>query len=60
MEQGARDWLEEERTKGVKCLEINIKGKNHYVYDSTTHWNKIIKKRVKKFQYIGKLITRRA
>ena len=47
MEQWARDWLEEGRTKGVKRLEIKVNGRNHYVYDSTTHWGKVIKKQVK-------------
>ena len=55
MEQWARDWLEGERAKGVKRLEIKVKGKNHYVYDSTTHWDKVIKKPVKTSRYIGKL-----
>ena len=55
MEQWAREWLEGERTKGAKRLEIKVKGRNHYVYNSTTHWDKIIKKRVKTSQYIGKL-----
>jgi len=31
MEQWSRDWLEGERAKGVKCLEIKVKGRNHYV-----------------------------
>ena len=55
MEQWARDWLEGERAKGVKRLEIKVKGRNHYVYESTTHWDKVIQKRVKTSQYLGKL-----
>ena len=55
MEQWAREWLEGERAKGVKRLEIKVKGKKHYVYDSTTHWDKVIKKPVKTSRYIGKL-----
>ena len=55
MEQWVRDWLEGERAKGVKRLEIKVKGRNHYVYESTTHWDKVIKKRVKTSRYIGKL-----
>jgi hypothetical protein len=43
MEQWARDWLEGERAKGVKRLEIKVKGRNHYLYESTTHWDKVIK-----------------
>jgi hypothetical protein len=55
MEQWARDWLEGERTKDVKRLEIKVKGRNHYIYESTTHWDNVIKKRVKTSRYIGKL-----
>ena len=49
------DWLKGERAKGVKRLEIKVRGKNHYVYESTTHWDKILKKPVKTSSYIGKL-----
>ena len=31
-----------ERAKGVKRLEIKVKGKNHYVYDPPTLWGKVI------------------
>jgi hypothetical protein len=55
MEQWARMWLEGERAKGVKRLEIKVKGKKHYVYESTTHWDKVIKKPIKTSKYIGKL-----
>ena len=55
MAQWARNWLERERTKGVKRLEIKVKGRNHYIYESTTHWDNVIKKRVKTSRYIGKL-----
>jgi hypothetical protein len=55
MEQWARDWLEGERAKGVKRLEIKTRGRKHYVYDSTTHWDSVLKKRVKTSKYKGKL-----
>ena len=55
MEQWAREWLEGERAKGVKRLEIKNRGSKHYVYESTTHWDSILKKRVKTSRYKGKL-----
>jgi len=55
MEQWAKDWLEGQRKQGVKCLEIKVSGKNHYVYYSTTHWDKDLKKAVKTSDYLGKL-----
>jgi hypothetical protein len=44
MEQWAREWLEEQRAKGVKCLEVKMQGQNHYVYHSTSYWDKELKK----------------
>jgi transposase len=55
MEQWAKDWLESERAMGKKCLEIKTKGSGHYVYYSTTHWDKVLKKRVKTSKYLGTL-----
>jgi signal peptidase I len=55
MEQWAREWLEEERANGAKCLEIKNRGSKHYVYESTTHWDSVLKKRVKTSKYKGKL-----
>ena len=55
MEPWAKDWLEGQRKQGVKCLEIKVFGKNHYVYYSTTHWDKGLKKSVKTSDYLGKL-----
>jgi hypothetical protein len=55
MEPWAREWLEEQRKQGTKCLEIKVSGKNHYVYYSTTHWDKSLKKPVKTSEYLGKL-----
>jgi hypothetical protein len=55
MEQWARDWLEGERARGIKRLEIKVKGTKHYVYESTTHWDSMLRKRVKTSKYLGKL-----
>jgi len=55
MEQWAREWLEGERAKGAKRLEIKNRGSKHYVYESTTHWDSVLKKRVKTSKYKGKL-----
>lgn len=55
MEQWAKDWLESERAKGIKRLEIKTKGSGHYVYHSTTHWDKVLKKRIKTSKYLGTL-----
>jgi hypothetical protein len=43
------------RAKGAKRLEIKTRGLKHYVYESTTHWDCILKKRVKTSRYKGKL-----
>jgi hypothetical protein len=55
MEQWAREWLKEQRDQGVKCLEVKTQGKNHYVYHSTTYWDKELKKPRKTSKYLGKL-----
>jgi len=55
MEQWAREWLKEQRDQGVKCLEVKTQGKNHYVYRSTTYWDKELKKPRKTSKYLGKL-----
>jgi len=55
MEQWAREWLEGERAKGVKSLEIKNRDSKHYVYESTTHWDSILTKRAKTWRYKGKL-----
>jgi hypothetical protein len=44
MEQWAKEWLKEQRDQGVKCLEVKVQGKGHYVYHSTTYWDKKLKK----------------
>ena len=55
MEQWAREWLKEQRNQGVKCLEVKMLRGNHYVYHSTTHWDKDLKKPRKTSKYLGKL-----
>jgi transposase len=55
MEQWAREWLKEQRDQGVKCLEVKTRGKNHYIYHSTTYWDKELKKPRKTSKYLGKL-----
>jgi len=47
MEEWVRRWLEEQRRRGVKCLEVKKVGNNYYVYRSTTYWDKKAKKRRK-------------
>jgi len=55
MEEWVRNWLEEQRRKGEKCLEVKKIGTKYYVYRSTTYWDKKEKKRRKKSEYVGKL-----
>jgi len=52
MEQWAKDWLEAQRNKGVKCLEIKQRGEKHYVYHSTTHWDREQRKAIKTSKYL--------
>ena len=55
MEQWVNAWVNEQRDQGVKCLEVKMQGKNHYVYHSTTYWDKELKKPRKTSKYLGKL-----
>ena len=55
MEQWAKEWLKEQRDQGVKCLEVKMQGKGHYVYHSTTYWDKTLKKPRKTSKYLGML-----
>jgi len=55
MEEWVVRWLEAERAKGKKGLEVKRIGNSYYLYKSTTVWDKKEKKRKKKSQYIGKL-----
>jgi hypothetical protein len=53
MDQWAKDWLENQRNKGVKCLEIKQRGEKHYVYRSTTYWDREQRKAIKTSKYLG-------
>ena len=55
MDQWAKNWLKEQRRQGTKCLEVKVIGNNHYVYHSTTFWDKELKKPIKASKYLGKL-----
>jgi len=55
MEQWAKNWLEAQRNKGVKCLEIKQRGEKHYVYHSTTYWDREQRKAIKTSKYLGRL-----
>ena len=55
MEQWVKDWLDERHKAGEKCLEIKVRGGCHYVYRSTSRYDKEIKKGRKVSVYLGKL-----
>ena len=55
MEEWVKRWLEEQKRKGARCIEVKKVGNNYYVYRSTTYWDKEAKKRRKKSEYVGKL-----
>ena len=55
METWVGEWIKEQRNLGVKCLEIKQRGTKYYVYHSTTHWDKNIKKAIKTSKYLGRL-----
>jgi hypothetical protein len=55
MEPWAQEWLKNQRNEGVKCLEIKQRGTKHYVYYSTTHWDKSQNKAIKTSKYKGRL-----
>ncbi|MDI9394013.1 MAG: hypothetical protein QM426_00710 [Euryarchaeota archaeon] len=55
METWAKDWLEDQRKAGEKCLEIKVRGDCHYVYRSTSRYDKKIKKGRKVSVYLGRL-----
>lgn len=55
MEPWVKDWLEEQHRAGNKCLEIKVRGDCHYVYRSTSRYDKKIKKGRKVSVYLGKL-----
>ncbi len=55
MKEWVREWLENQRHKGKKCLEVKMQGSNYYVYHSTNRYDKEIKKGRKVSKYLGKL-----
>ncbi len=55
MEDWVKNWVEEQRGLGEKCLEVKQRNHGYYVYRSTTFWDKQSKKRRKKSSYIGVL-----
>jgi transposase len=55
METWAKDWLEEQHKAGEKCLEIKVRDNCHYVYRSTSRYDKEIKKGRKVSVYLGRL-----
>jgi transposase len=55
MNTWVKEWLEEQHKAGEKCLEIKVRGTCHYVYRSTSKYDKKIKKGRKVSVYLGKL-----
>lgn len=55
MDKWVLEWLEEQRRRNEKGLEIKKRNNSYYVYRSTTYWDKNMKKVRKRSKYIGKL-----
>lgn len=55
MKDWAREWLEDQRKKGEKCLEIKYIQDKPYVYRSTSVYDKATKSPRKKSKYLGRL-----
>jgi transposase len=55
MEDWAKQWLKTRREAGESCLEIKYINGKHYVYHSTSTYDKVIKKPKKISSYIGRL-----
>ena len=55
VEDWAKEWLKGQRDAGQKCLEIKISNGKHYVYRSTTRYDKLDKKPHKVSEYLGVL-----
>jgi hypothetical protein len=55
MEEWAREWLEDQRRKGEKCLEIKYIQDKPYVYRSTSVYDKVSKSPRKVSTYLGRL-----
>jgi len=56
MDQWIKDWLHEQRELGEKCLEIKYINGKHYVYRSTSKYDKVKKGPKKVSKYVGRLI----
>jgi len=55
MEDWVRAWLEEQRRKGEKCLEIKYIQNKPYVYRSTSVYDRTTKSPKKVSTYLGRL-----
>jgi transposase len=55
MDLWVKNWLEEQRGKGEKCLEVKGFGDRYFVYRSTTYWDKGLHKKRKTSKYLGRL-----
>ena len=55
MQEWVQKWLLEQRGKGEVGLEVKELNTGFYVYRSTTYWDKELKKRRKKSNYLGVL-----
>ena len=55
VEQWAKDWLEEQRKMGKTCLEVKVSNNKHYVYYSTSEYDKSTGKAHKVSKYLGTL-----
>ncbi len=55
METWVEEWLKKQRQEGKKRLEVKQSNNAYYVYESTTVWDKVAKKRRKRSIYVGKL-----
>ena len=51
------DWVNEQRRKGAKGLEVKYLNKNYYVYRSTSYWDRNLRK-VRKKSKIGRASCR--
>ncbi len=55
MEKWVAEWLAAQRKKGIRQLEVKRSNNAYYVYRSTTHWDRELKKRRKTSKYVGRL-----
>ena len=55
MIEWVKEWLEEQRRAGKKCLEIKMIQNKPYVYHSTSRYDPETKKPKKVSKYLGRL-----